>query len=111
VKIIRQEDLVKTQVSHNANIGKTVFIQPGEIPNIVYFSQATFPPGEVALEHSHVDMTEVFYIQFGEGAMRVDDKVLPLNTGDCITVAPGEKHELVNMGVDDMIVTYFGVKT
>ena len=56
-------------------------------------------------------MTEVFYIQFGEGAIKVDDKVLPLNTGDCITVAPGEKHELVNMGVDDMIVTYFGVKT
>jgi mannose-6-phosphate isomerase-like protein (cupin superfamily) len=111
VKIIRQEDLVKTQVSHNANISKTVFIQSGEIPNIVYFSQATFPPGEVALEHVHVDMTEVFYIQSGEGAIKVDDNVLPLNAGDCITVAPGEKHELVNMGVDDMIVNYFGVKT
>jgi mannose-6-phosphate isomerase-like protein (cupin superfamily) len=111
VKIVRQQDLVKTPVSHNANIGKTVFIQAGEIPNIVYFSQATFPPGEVALEHAHVDMTEVFYIQCGEGVMKVDDKVLPLNTGDCITVAPGEKHELVNMGVDDMIVNYFGVET
>ncbi len=110
MKLIRADEAIAGQVSHNERISKKTFLRPDDLPHLVQFAQATFPQGEVALAHSHTDMHEVFLIQSGEAAMKVDDQVFPLSAGDCVTVAAGEEHELVNMGVDDLVVTYFGLK-
>ncbi|HHH42973.1 MAG TPA: cupin domain-containing protein, partial [Gammaproteobacteria bacterium] len=77
--------------------------------NVTGFSVAVFPPGEVAHEHSHADMAEVFFIQSGTGTISVDDQVVPLQPGQCVTVEPHERHELRNTGSKDMVVLYFGI--
>lgn len=61
--------------------------------------------------HSHIDMTEVFYIESGCGEIEVDERCIALPQGSCITIEPGERHELRNVGDGDMAVVYFGILT
>ncbi|HFS85510.1 MAG TPA: cupin domain-containing protein [Epsilonproteobacteria bacterium] len=101
----------ETTVSHNEAIRKKVMVSNGEIPAITNFSRAVFPPGEIAFAHKHTDMTEIFYIVSGAGQMVLNDEVIELPAGACITVEPNETHELSNAGKTEMIVLYFGVVT
>ena len=98
-------------VSHNSKIRKHVLISKGEIENITNFSQAVFPPGEIAYAHCHPDMTEVFFIESGHGTIKVDEKTILLEAGMCVTVEPNETHEIRNTGSIELVVTYFGVIT
>jgi mannose-6-phosphate isomerase-like protein (cupin superfamily) len=111
MKICSTVDLHETTISHNPKITKKVFISNGEIESITNFSRATFPPGEKASAHSHGDMTEVFYIETGQGSITVNEQKLSIKAGTCITVEPNETHELENTGSTDLVVFYFGVKT
>ena len=100
-----------TTVSHNANITKQALIHSGEFPPLTNFSQARFPPNAIAFAHHHTDMLEVFFIQSGNAAITVDGVEYPLPAGSCITIEPGETHELRNASAtEDMLVTYFGIQ-
>jgi mannose-6-phosphate isomerase-like protein (cupin superfamily) len=109
MKITHLSQLPLLKVSHNPKISKKMMIEKGEIPHITNFSQATFPPGEVANEHFHSDMYEVFFIESGEGIISIDGQEYPIKKGTCITVSPHEKHELRNTGKEDLKVNYFGI--
>lgn len=109
MKHVRVDELPEQPVSHNASIRKRVMLQAGEIPHVTGFSQAIFPPGEVAGLHVHDDMHELFFIMQGSGHMRVNDNEFPLSEGSCIQVAPGEAHEIINSGETDLVICYFGV--
>ncbi len=106
-----RKDTAPTAVSHNASIPKRVLLENGEVDRITNFSIATFPVGERASAHSHPDMTEVFLVNRGAGRIVVDDVGYSIAAGDCITVEPGEVHELENNGGEPMEVIYFGVIT
>ena len=109
MKLISLQDIPLSEVSHNPAIKKRVMLSPGEIPAVTNFSVATFPPEEIAHAHSHSDMTEVFFIQSGTGTITVDDEEIELSEGHCITVEPGETHELRNTGTTELVVMYFGI--
>lgn len=98
-----------TDVSHNASIKKQLIIPNGQIPHLTNFSRAVFPPGEVAHAHNHRDMTEVFFVESGLGEMVVNDKVIAMAPGACITIEPTEIHELRNTGETELVVLYFGI--
>ena len=98
-------------VSHNANIRKHVFIANGDINHITNLSRAVFPAGEIAKQHQHMDMTEVFYIESGIGEIVVDGKKTVLQQGMCITIDPHEQHELRNNGPTELVVLCLGIKT
>ena len=109
MKISSLDVLPEQSVSHNPKIQKRVMIAPGEIEGVMSFSQASFPPGEIAGRHVHADMTEVFLVQQGQGEMSVDDVLIRLDPGVCIVVEPGESHEIRNTGDEALVVTYFGI--
>ncbi|MBM97334.1 MAG: cupin [Oceanospirillaceae bacterium] len=98
-----------TDVSHNASIKKQLIIPNGQIPHLTNFSRAVFPLGEVAHAHNHRDMTEVFFVESGLGEMVVNDKVIAMAPGACITIEPTEIHELRNTGETELVVLYFGI--
>lgn len=102
--------LPEEAVSHNAAIRKRVMLRPDDIPQITNFSQASFPPGEIAGVHAHSDMYEVFLVTAGTGEMRVNGQPHSLTPGVCIAVEPGEHHEVINTGEQYLVLTYFGVK-
>ncbi|NRB39996.1 MAG: cupin domain-containing protein [Pseudomonadales bacterium] len=108
--ILRQlNSIPKTQVSHNPNISRQQILAMGEINNLCNFSQAIFPPGEIANGHRHDDMNEVFLITQGHGEIQINNDTIALSTGSCICVQAGEYHELRNTGSEDLHVTYFAI--
>jgi len=74
MKVEKLAKLPVEKVSHNEKITKKVFIRKGQIPRLMQYAQASFPPGEIADAHSHPDMYEVFTIHKGKGLMVVDNK-------------------------------------
>ncbi len=109
MKRVNLNELVDEGVSHNTAIRKKVMLQPGDIPHLTNFSQATFAPGQVAKAHSHSDMHEVFFVSAGMGVMTVNGFDQTLSPGVCIWVEPGDVHEVKNTGEDTLVLTYFGI--
>lgn len=110
MKIISLKHLAEEAVSHNPLIRKTVFLRRGELPHLAGFSRAVFPPGEAAGLHTHPDMCEVFLVESGVGRLRGDGVDVSLAASDCISVSPGEGHELANTGDEDLVLIYFGIE-
>lgn len=109
MKITSLEATPVQSVSHNPAIKKHVLIKNGEINRITQFSRAVFSAGQIAPLHCHADMAEIFYIESGCAQMEVNGSTVSLPAGSCITVEPGEYHELRNTEAHDMTVLYFGV--
>ncbi|PSF35297.1 cupin domain-containing protein [Aphanothece hegewaldii CCALA 016] len=109
MKITTLNELPEKSVSHNPEIKKKVMLNPFEFPNITNFSQATFTPGQIAIAHAHDTMYEIFYIESGEGQIRIDGKDYPLNKGTCVVVEPGEIHEVSNLGQDNLVINVLGI--
>ncbi len=96
-------------VSHNPGIKKRMLIAPDQVKNLVYFSEARFPVGESAPAHHHNDMTEVFFIRSGSGSIEINGESYAMKPGQCITIEPGDVHELKNTGDEELVVLYFSV--
>ena len=111
MKITNLANLPQKQVSHNPEITKKVMLTNQDLPHLTNFSQATFAPGQVAAAHAHQDMYEVFFVSAGRGTMQIDQKTYNLAPGVCIAVEVGETHEVINTGTEDLVLTYFGIKT
>lgn len=103
--------LTDEAVSHNPEIRKKVMLRPGDLPPLTNFSQARFAPGLIAPAHAHKDMYEVFFVEAGNGTITIDGTPHALLPGTCITVEPGEVHEVANPGTEELVLTYFGVLT
>ena len=104
-------DLAEQEVSHNPAIKKKMMIPFDELPPLVQFSRAVFPPGHNAPAHKHDDMVEVFYVESGQGFITVDGVEHAIHRGCCVTVDKGESHELRNESNGNFVVIYFGLKT
>lgn len=110
MKISSIDSTSELEVSHNPKIKKHELLSRGDTEKVTIFSRAIFPPGETAGAHSHADMTEVFYVESGQGVISVNEKLITLKAGTCVVVEPNENHELKNIGSTDMVVLYFGIK-
>lgn len=109
MKRVSLNELADQGVSHNAAIRKKVMVHPGDIPHLTNFSQATFPPGQIAHAHAHSDMYEVFFVAAGTGTMTINGTDHALVPGVCMLVDPGDVHEINNTGEDSLVLTYFGI--
>jgi len=110
VKRISLAEVPIDRVSHNPEIQKQVLLRSGDLPHLTNFSQARFGPGQVSPGHAHSDMHEVFFVEAGTGEMTVDGTVYALTPGVCMAVSPHEVHEIANTGVEELVITYFGLR-
>lgn len=110
MKRVTLADVPVEGVSHNPEIRKQVLLRRGDVPRLTNFSRATLLPGQGARLHKHADMSEVFFVERGAGAMRVGGAEQPLAPGVCVAVAVGEEHEIVNTGGGELVLLYFGVE-
>jgi mannose-6-phosphate isomerase-like protein (cupin superfamily) len=109
MKIASLQNISPVSVSHNPEILKKVLIKNGEVPNITQFSRAIIKPGQVASSHIHVDIYEVFLTESGNGEMKIEDEVVAIGPGICITIEPGEAHEVLNNGDGDLVILTLGI--
>ncbi len=110
MKITSLSDLEYVEVSHNPLIKKRIMLANGEFPNIVNFSQAVFPVGEIAGAHKHDDMNEIFFVHSGIGVINIDGVNYPLEEGVCAAVEAGEVHKIQNTGTENLVLNYFAIK-
>lgn len=111
MKLINLTQLSDQAVSHNPAISKRVMLRSGDLPHLTNFSQARFAPGQVAHAHAHTDMYEVFFVEAGNGTIRIDQQSYELTPGVCVAAEPGEIHEVSNTGQEDLVLTYFGIQS
>lgn len=110
MKIRSLDNLPDEPNTHNPKITKKVLIKKGIVPKLTNFTQAIFPPGEIAPGHSHQDMFEIFFIEKGQGKIKINGMLHDLKEGDCVVVELEEVHELINSGAEELLVTYLGVE-
>ncbi len=62
------------------------------------------PPGATNYPfHSHVTEWEFYLIVSGTGTMRAGRKRVKIKAGDCLLNPPGEPHQIVNTGKEDLV--------
>lgn len=109
MKIVSLQAIKTTTTSHNAAGRKKQLIAPGEVPHLIQFAQATLIPGEIVPGHKHTDLYEVFFVESGNGIMRIDGNEHAIEEGTCITIEPNEHHEVENTGKEPLTLTYFAI--
>jgi mannose-6-phosphate isomerase-like protein (cupin superfamily) len=65
-------------------------------------AEATVPVGGATDEHYHPLAEELYFFQRGAGPLRVDGEELDVRPGDCVLIAPGAIHKLVNIGAEPL---------
>jgi len=65
-------------------------------------AEATVPPGGATTEHFHRVTEELYFITAGTGRMRLADEERDVHPGDCIVIAPGAPHQIVNTGSEPL---------
>ena len=111
MKLVHTNTLPEIGTSHDENIMKKVFIESGEIPQLMMFGTATLTPGQAVETHKHDTMYEVFYIQSGKAEFIVNDKKMIVVPRDCITIEQGELHSMNNPFSENVTWVYFGIAT
>ncbi|MBI2517078.1 MAG: cupin domain-containing protein [Opitutae bacterium] len=62
------------------------------------------PPGKAACPfHSHTTQWEMFVILSGSGTVRADRKRHQVGPGDAFMHPPGEAHQIINTGKEDLV--------
>lgn len=102
-------ELTVAPLGAGAAIQKHMMVPPGQVANVRQFVRACFEPGQTAPAHSHPDMTELFYIESGEGTLVVDGLSHALEPGTSFTVEPGEIHEISSSPSSPLVVIYASV--
>ena len=72
---------------------------------------AHLPAGMSFQSHYHEDMQEVFVLITGEVTMTCGDCVFTMSPGDTIIVAPGEVHQMQNIGAEAAEYIVFGISS
>ena len=63
------------------------------------------PPGATATTfHSHSAQWEFYHVIAGTGTVRHDSGTEPIVTGDAFLFKPGEAHQVINTGADDLVM-------
>ena len=67
-------------------------------------AEATVPPGSATIEHFHRTSEEIYLFTAGAGRMRLGEEEAAVRAGDCVVIAPGTPHQLVNDGDEPLVL-------
>jgi len=66
--------------------------------------------GEEVELHKHPTMVEYFFILEGEGEIQIESEIYKVSKNDFILIPNDKIHGLKNIGTDDFVFYYYGVK-
>jgi mannose-6-phosphate isomerase-like protein (cupin superfamily) len=67
-------------------------------------AQASVPPGASTEAHYHRTSEEIYLFTAGAGRMILDGEQARVQAGDCVVIAPGAEHQLVNDGSEPLVL-------
>ena len=63
-----------------------------------------FEPGQSHALHAHNGMDKMYYVLHGQGVFLLEDRELPMKTGDLLVAPDGVRHGVRNTGEDRLLV-------
>jgi mannose-6-phosphate isomerase-like protein (cupin superfamily) len=103
VRTIRLEDREPFITADGSSIRELAGPPSGNAAN-QSLAEATVPPGGETLEHFHRTSEEIYLFLAGEGFMRLAGVEGAVRAGDCVVIAPGLRHKLLNPGPDPLVL-------
>ena len=97
MEIVRTEDREPFITLDGSEIRELAGIPAGNSAN-QSLAQATVPPGASTEAHYHRASEEIYLFTAGAGRMKLGDDEAAVRAGDCVVIAPGTPHQLVNDG-------------
>jgi mannose-6-phosphate isomerase-like protein (cupin superfamily) len=67
-------------------------------------AQAIVPPGAATEAHYHRTSEEIYLLTAGAGRMILAGDEARVRAGDCVVIAPGAEHQLVNDGSEPLVL-------
>lgn len=67
-------------------------------------AEATVAPGEATRLHRHRRSEEIYLFSAGGGRMTLAGAEFAVRAGDCVVIAPGTPHRLVNDGDEPLVL-------
>jgi mannose-6-phosphate isomerase-like protein (cupin superfamily) len=67
-------------------------------------AEATVPVGGRTVAHYHRVAEELYFFTAGRGRMTLGDEEREVTAGDCVVIAPGQVHGLVNTGGEPLVL-------
>jgi mannose-6-phosphate isomerase-like protein (cupin superfamily) len=68
------------------------------------FAEATLQPGGETAEHYHPRAEEIYWFVRGEAQLRLGGEVATVRAGDCVVIAPGTPHKILNTGSQPVVL-------
>ncbi len=65
-------------------------------------AEARLPVGGRTTPHFHPETEEIYYILEGQGRMQIGEEVCEVGPGDAIAILPGERHQITNVGRQEL---------
>lgn len=110
MKLVKLNEIQDEKATHG-NFAKKVMIKEGEISHVFQFAQVTLKEGQLAPNHGHDGMYEIFLVEQGRAKLVFDNKNEYIaERGSYIVTEPNETHEVSNPFPEPLILTYFLVK-
>lgn len=110
MKIVHLSELPQIKASHG-DFYKKVMIGDNQVPHIFTFAQVTLEPGQIAPNHGHNGMFEIYLVEQGKVKLVVNNKYeYVADKGACIITESHETHEVSNPFNETLVITYFQLK-
>ncbi len=103
MEIVRTEDREPFITLDGSEIRELAGIPAGNSAN-QSLAQATVPPGARTEAHYHRASEEIYLFTAGAGRMRLGEDEAAVRAGDCVVIAPGTPHQLVNDGDEPLVL-------
>ena len=103
MEIVRTEDREPFITLDGSEIRELAGIPAGNSAN-QSLAQATVPSGASTEAHYHRASEEIYLFTAGAGRMKLGDDEAAVRAGDCVVIAPGRPHQLVNTGAEPLVL-------
>jgi len=84
------------------NIQEVLGIQAGNFYSHS-IAEITISPGGAAMPHYHKKTEESYYLLSGSANLFIKGKKLDLAAGETVLIEPGETHQILNSGEEDLV--------
>lgn len=111
MKIGNIKDLPLTKAAHGP-YQKQILVSEGEVSNLYQLGRVVMKKGQFAAMHSHDGMSEIQIIEKGKAVVKFGDgEAHEVSLGGYIVTNPDEKHEISNPFDEDLVLTFFEIRS